>query len=32
MEVGFSSHIWTIEEVMKLLEGRSILDGIFQAA
>jgi hypothetical protein len=32
MEAGLSNHVWSIEEMVKLLDARSILDGIFQAA
>ena len=32
MEVGLSDHVWSIEEMVKLLDGRSILAGTFQAA
>jgi hypothetical protein len=32
MEAGIADHVWTIEELVNLLEGRSILDGIFRAA
>ena len=32
MEAGISNHVWTIEEMVKLLDGRSILTGMFQAA
>ncbi|HVC46035.1 MAG TPA: IS1 family transposase [Terracidiphilus sp.] len=32
MEAGISNRVWTIEEMVKLLDGRSILDRIFQAA
>jgi hypothetical protein len=32
MEAGIAGHVWTIEEMVKLLDGRSILDRIFQAA
>jgi hypothetical protein len=32
MEAGIAGHVWTIEEMVKMLEGRSILVGMFQAA
>jgi IS1 family transposase len=32
MEAGITNHVWSIEEMVTLLDGRSILDGIFQAA
>jgi hypothetical protein len=32
MEAGLAHHVWTIEELVKLMEPKSILDGIFQAA
>jgi hypothetical protein len=32
MEAGLSDHIWTIEEMVKLLDGRSILDGLTMVA
>jgi hypothetical protein len=32
MEAGIASHVWRIEEMVKLLDGRSILAGMFQAA
>jgi IS1 family transposase len=32
MEARIANHVWSIEEMVKLLEGRSILDGIIQAA
>ena len=31
MEAGISNHVWTIEEMVKMLERRSILDGLRQA-
>ena len=27
MEAGISNHVWAIEEMVKLLDARSILDG-----
>jgi IS1 family transposase len=32
MEAGISSHVWTIEEMVKLLDGRSILYGLQKIA
>ena len=32
MEAGIANHVWSIEEMVKLLDGRSILAGMFQAA
>ncbi len=32
MEAGLSNHVWTIEEMVSLLEPKSILDGLRQAA
>jgi IS1 family transposase len=32
MEAGLSNHVWTIEEMVKLLDGRSILDGLTRVA
>lgn len=32
MEAGLSDHVWTIEEMVKLLDGRSILDGLIRVA
>lgn len=32
MEAGISGHVWTIEEMVKLLGTRSILDGLIPAA
>jgi hypothetical protein len=32
MEAEISNHVWTIEEMVKLLDGRSILARMFQAA
>ena len=32
MEAGLSDHIWSIEEVVRLLERRSILHGILPVA
>jgi len=32
MEAGLSNHVWTTEEMVKLLEGRSILGGLLQTA
>jgi hypothetical protein len=31
MEAGISAHVWKIEEMVKLLDGRSILDGLLIA-
>ena len=31
MEAGISNHVWTIEEMVKLLDGRSILEGLKMA-
>ena len=31
METGISNHVWTIEEMVNLLDGRSILDGLKMA-
>jgi hypothetical protein len=32
MEAGITDHVWTIEEMVRLLETRSILDGLIQLA
>jgi IS1 family transposase len=32
MEAGISDHVWPVEDMVKLLDNRSILEGIFQAA
>jgi hypothetical protein len=32
MEAGIANHVWTIEEMVKLLDRRSILDGLTKAA
>jgi IS1 family transposase len=32
MEAGIANHVWSIKEMVNLLDRRSILDGIFQAA
>ena len=32
MEAGISNHVWTIEEMVKMLDRKSILDGLFQVA
>lgn len=32
MEAGISDHIWTVEELVKLMEPKSILDGILRIA
>ncbi len=32
MEAGLSNHVWTIEEMVKLLDGRSILHGLTMVA
>ncbi|WP_353073887.1 IS1 family transposase [Tunturiibacter gelidiferens] len=32
MEAGLSDHVWSIEELVKLLEPKSILDGLTQVA
>ncbi len=32
MEAGFAGHIWTIEELVNLMEPTSILDGLKQTA
>jgi IS1 family transposase len=32
MEAGITDHVWTIEEMVKLTERKSILKGLFQAA
>jgi IS1 family transposase len=32
MEAGLAGHVWTIEEMVKLLQPRSILEGLFQVA
>lgn len=32
MEAGLSDHVWTMEEVVRLTEPRSILDGLRQTA
>jgi hypothetical protein len=29
---GIADHVWTIEEMVKLLEGKSILDGLLKTA
>jgi hypothetical protein len=31
MEAGISGHVWAIEEMMKLLSEKSILDGLTMA-
>jgi hypothetical protein len=32
MESGISNHVWTIEEMVKLLDGRSLLYGLKRIA
>ena len=32
MEAGLATHVWTIEELVNLMEPKSILDGIAQVA
>jgi hypothetical protein len=32
MEAELTSHVWSIEEMVFLLEKRSILDGLYQGA
>ena len=32
MEAGVSNHVWTVEEMVKLLDGRSILYGLTMVA
>ena len=32
MEVGISNHVWTVEEIVKLLDNRSVLYGLLQTA
>jgi hypothetical protein len=32
MQAGICDHVWSIEEVVHLLEGKSILDGLRQTA
>jgi len=32
MEAGLCSHVWTIEELVGLLDSKSILDGLRQTA
>jgi len=32
MEAGISNHVWSIQEVVELLDRKSILDGLFQVA
>jgi hypothetical protein len=32
MEAGIANHVWTIEEMVKLLDERSILDGLIRVA
>jgi hypothetical protein len=32
MEAGLANHVWPIEEMVKLLDGRSILDGLLPKA
>ena len=32
MEVGLIDHVWSIEEMVKLLESKSILDGLRASA
>jgi hypothetical protein len=32
MEAVLSDHIWSVEELVKLMEAKSILDGLPQAA
>ena len=32
MEAGIANHVWTIEEMVKLLDERSILDGLCLAS
>lgn len=32
MEAGISGHVWSIEELVKLMEPKSILDGLMQTA
>lgn len=32
MEAGLSDHIWSVEELVRLMEPKSILDGLVQAA
>jgi hypothetical protein len=32
MEAGLAYIVWTIEDTVKLMEPKSLLDGLFQAA
>ena len=32
MEAKLADHVWSIQEIVKLLDGRSILTGMYQAA
>jgi hypothetical protein len=32
MEAGLANHVWSIEELIKLMEPKSILDGLQQAS
>ena len=32
MEAGLSDHVWSIEELVKLMEPKSILDGLLSVA
>jgi hypothetical protein len=32
MEAGLTHSVWTIEDMVKLMEPKSILDGLYQAA
>jgi hypothetical protein len=32
MEAGLANHVWTVEELVALLEPKSILEGIKQSA
>ncbi len=32
MEAGLSNHVWEIEELVGLMESKSILDGLMQTA
>jgi hypothetical protein len=32
MEAGIADHVWMIEEMVKLLDRRSILDGLLRTA
>jgi IS1 transposase len=32
MEEGIANHVWAIEELVRILESKSIVDGLFRAA